>query len=234
MTGPVASHHDVLNELRAALAPHGVFLRGVVNFLEDDAAPFLNDGARARSVALLGNAGSSIWPAFERWRTGRPDKGGDNPLDDWSKAVIDPVADALGATAYFPSDPPWQPFQQWAMRAEGLKASPLGILIHPEYGLWHGYRGALGFDHPLQAPAPLPDRHPCDHCPDKPCLSTCPADAVLSSGFQLTPCRTHLRTEAGEKGCMQSGCLTRNACPVGIDYRYSTEQSRFHMAALTL
>ncbi len=234
MTGPAASHHDVLNELRVALAPHGVFLRGVVNFSKDDASPPLKDGTSASSVVLLGNAGSSIWPAFERWRAERPDKGGDNPLDDWSKAVIEPVAYALGATGYFPSDPPWQPFQQWAMRAERLKASPLGILIHPEYGLWHGYRGALGFDHFLPTPAPPPDRHPCDHCPDKPCLSTCPADAVLSSGFQLTPCRTHLRIEAGEKGCMQSGCLARNACPVGIDYRYSTEQLRFHMAALTL
>ena len=24
-------------------------------------------------------------------------------------------------------------------------ASPLGLLIHPDYGLWHGYRGALLF-----------------------------------------------------------------------------------------
>jgi hypothetical protein len=234
MTGPAASHDDVLNELRAALAPRGVFLRGVVNFSEDDAAPILNDGARARSVALLGNAGSSIWPAFEHWQFGAPDQGGDNPLDDWSKAVIDPVADAFGATAYYPSDPPWQPFQQWAMRAEGLKASPLGILIHPTYGLWHGYRGALGFAHRLIVAPRAPDRHPCDHCPDKPCLSTCPADSVQSSGFELTPCRAHLSTEIGQAGCMQSGCMARNACPVGTEYRYSTEQLRFHMAALTL
>ncbi|WP_438747776.1 ferredoxin [Pararhizobium sp. O133] len=233
MTGPVASHFDVLNELRAALAPHGVFLRGVVNFSKDDAAPLLRDGTPAGGVVLLGNVGGSIWPAFERWRAAMPD--GDNPLDDWSKAVIEPVAHLFGATAYFPSAPPWQPFQQWAMRAEGLKASPLGILIHPAYGLWHGYRGALGFEHslPVLAP-PLPARHPCDHCPDKPCLSTCPADAVLSSGFQLAPCRSHLKTGAGQAGCMQGGCLARNACPVGIDYRYSTEQLRFHMAALTL
>ena len=30
------------------------------------------------------------------------------------------------------------------MRAEGLKPSPLGVLVHPDFGLWHGYRGAIG------------------------------------------------------------------------------------------
>ncbi|MBP1857224.1 Fe-S-cluster-containing hydrogenase component 2 [Rhizobium herbae] len=115
-----------------------------------------------------------------------------------------------------------------------MKASPLGILIHPEYGLWHGYRGALGFAHVLPAAAPAVDAHPCDHCPDKPCLSSCPADAILPSGFQIKPCRAHLRTREGQTGCMAGGCLARNACPVGAEYRYSTEQLRFHMAALSL
>lgn len=233
MTGPVTSN-DVLKELRAALAPHGVFLRGVVNFSDGETAPFLMDGQAAKSVVLLGNIGGSLWPAFQRWRDGLPDRGGENPLDAWSKVVIEPVAQAFGASAYFPSDPPWQPFQQWAMRAEGLKASPLGILIHPRYGLWHGYRGALGFAQKLPEATNQIDRHPCDHCPEKPCLSRCPAQAVLSSGFQLTPCRSHLKTREGQAGCMTGGCLARNACPVGVEYRYPAEQLYFHMAALNL
>ena len=133
------------NNIRAALEPHGLFLRGFVNFAEGEAAPQLADGRPAGSVVLIGNIGSSLWPAFSRWRETQPDRGGDDPLDNWSKAVLRPVAAAVDAAVWFPSDPPWQPFQQWAMRAEGLKASPLGILIHPVYGLWHGYRGALGF-----------------------------------------------------------------------------------------
>ncbi|OBZ93871.1 ferredoxin [Pararhizobium polonicum] len=234
MTGPVASHDDVLSKLRAALAPHGVFLRGVVTFTAGEGAPVLKDGQVARSVVLLGNAGGSIWLAFERWRKDTLEGGGENPLDTWSKTVIGPVAQRLGATAYFPSDPPWQPFQQWAMRAEGLKASPLGILIHPEYGLWHGYRGALGFDHALAPTMPDSRAHPCDECSAKPCLSSCPADAVLSSGFQVSPCRAHLKTREGQAGCMAGGCRARNACPVGVEHRYSTRQLRFHMAALGL
>lgn len=233
MTGPVTSN-DVLSELRAALAPHGVFLRGVVSFADGEPAPTLNDGKAAGSVVLLGNVGGSIWTAFERWRDGLPDRGGKNPLDLWSKVVIAPVAQHLGATAYFPSDPPWQPFQQWAMRAEGLKASPLGILIHPQYGLWHGYRGALGFAQALPPVASPNHPHPCDHCPDKPCLSSCPVQAVVLTGFQVTPCRAHLKTMEGQGGCMAGGCIARNACPVGAGYRYPVEQLHFHMAALSL
>jgi hypothetical protein len=234
MSGPLTSSDDVLKRLRAVLEPHGVFLRGAVNFVSGDKAPILSDGQAAASIVLLGNIGRSIWPSFERWRGVRANKDARNPLDTWSKAVIGPVALEFGATAYFPSDPPWQPFQQWAMRADDLRQSPLGILIHPEYGLWHGYRGALGFGHFLPAALPVRHAHPCDTCSDKPCLSGCPVDAVLTSGFQIAPCRTHLKTAEGKTNCMIAGCLARNLCPVGTEYRYQPEQLRFHMAALNL
>ncbi|MFD1326406.1 ferredoxin [Mycoplana ramosa] len=220
--------------IRAAFAPHGLFLRGTVNFAGNEPAPVLSSGERAASIALIGNVGSSIWPAFRAWQEGRSDRGGIDPLDAWSKAIIGPVAVELGATAWFPSDPPWQPFQQWAMRAEGLRASPLGILIHPQYGLWHGYRGALGFAHPLDGVEPPAPDHPCDRCPDTPCLTHCPVAAVAPYGFDVAACRSHLRTEAGQASCMVFGCLARNACPVGAEHRYVADQLRFHMAALGL
>ncbi len=223
-----------LETIRAALQPHGLFLRGFVNFAEGEAAPDLASGGSARSVALIGNIGSSLWSAFSRWRDTEPDSGGSDPLDTWSKAVIRPIAALADATAWFPSDPPWQPFQQWAMRAEGLKASPLGILIHPVYGLWHGYRGALGFAEPIVAAPAAHAAHPCDHCPDKPCLTTCPAGAVHPETFDVPACRSHLRKPEGQSGCMVGGCLARAACPVGSDFRYNGAQLRFHMAALSL
>ncbi len=222
-----------LDAVRAALAPHGLFLRGVVHFEAGD-GPLLDDGRSAATVVLVGNAGGSLWPAFSRWRAGQADGGGENPLDDWSKAVIRPVAAAAGADVWFPSDPPWQPFQRWAIRAEGLKPSPLGILIHPVYGLWHGYRAALGFAGLVGAATRPAGPHPCDTCAKKPCLSTCPAGAVRPEGFDVAACRAHLRTPEGQAGCMQLGCLARAACPVGADHRYPVKQLRFHMAALSL
>ncbi|MBK5570064.1 4Fe-4S dicluster domain-containing protein [Ensifer sp. SSB1] len=234
MTVPSATADKIIETVRAALQPHGLFLRGTVNFSSAEAAPLLADGRRAASVVLIGNIGGSLWRPFSRWRDGLPDRGGADPLDTWSKAVIQPIAAACDATAYFPSDPPWQPFQQWAMRAEGLGASPLGILIHPRYGLWHGYRGALAFDRPLPETGERAAGHPCDRCTAKPCIAACPGSALTDERFDVGLCRGHLRGEAGRAGCLSSGCLSRNACPVGAGYRYPEGQLRFHMAALSL
>jgi epoxyqueuosine reductase QueG len=122
------------------------------------------------------------------------------------------------------------PFQQWAMRAEGLKPSPLGILIHPRYGLWHAYRGALLFDAELpviEAENPI---HLCDACVGKPCLKACPAEAYSEAGFAYEACLSHVRGRNGEP-CRIGGCLDRNACPYGTDYRYPPEVQAFHMKA---
>jgi len=223
---------DVLDDIRAALAPHGIFLRGCVRFSEGEEGPSLTNGRRARSVVLLGNIGGSVWEPFSRWREDHA--GIENPLDEWSKSLIRPLAARLGATAYFPSDPPWQPFQQWAMRAEGLRPSPLGILIHPVYGLWHGYRGALGLAEAIESGDAVAGEHPCDRCRDKPCLTTCPAGAISAEGFDVGACRSHLRSGEGRGGCLGGGCLARAACPVGLEYRYPPAQLGFHMAALDL
>ncbi|MDO6963312.1 ferredoxin [Rhizobium alvei] len=219
----------LFDEIRGVLAPHGLFLRGLVGFAGD--GPVLSDGGQARSVLLIGNVGGSLWRAFSHWRDENPTI--DNPLDRWSEQTIRPIANRFGATAYFPSEKPWQPFQQWAMRAEGLKPSPLGILIHPEFGLWHGYRGALGFTQELLVTPTEPQPHPCETCSDRPCLTTCPVSAIASDHFDVAACRSHLRSVAGVGGCMEAGCLARNACPVGQDLRYPDAQLRFHMAALS-
>lgn len=222
----MGNEDDRVDIIRAALAPHGIFMRGVLCF--DGDGPEIAEG-RARTVVLLGNVGGSIWPAFSAWKKHHPDRA--DPLDAWSVEVISPVAASLGGTAWFPSERPWQPFQRWAMQAEGLKASPLGILVHPDYGLWHGYRGAIGLSGAVDRPSAEPRPHPCDHCPDKPCLTTCPAGAVLPGHFEVASCRSYLG-EKGRQTCKQSGCIARNACPVGVEYRYPEEQLRFHMAAL--
>lgn len=218
----------VLEALEEALEPSGIRLRGVVSFAEGE-GPTLADGSCARSVVLLGNIGGSIWSPFSAWRKAHHRS---NPLDEWSKWVIGPIAAEFGATAFYPSDPPYMPFQQWAMRAEGLRSSPLGILIHPVFGLWHGYRGALAFRDALDAPVVMPAASPCESCAGKPCLATCPAEAISIAGFAVDPCRDHLASVAGRAGCMVSGCFARNVCPAGVGYRYPPEQLAFHMDAL--
>ncbi|MBX9468901.1 MAG: ferredoxin [Rhizobium sp.] len=231
MSGP----SGVLSALDVRLGAFGLSCRGVLRFDGKDQAPWLADGRPASAIVLIGVAGGAMWPVFSAWRDAQADGGGSNPLDRWSKIVIDAVAADFGTSACFPSEAPYQPFQTWAMTAEGLKPSPLGILIHPRFGLWHSYRGALLFrDWRDEIVAPETVAHPCDTCADKPCRSACPVGAISESGFDVARCRQHLVTPIGQGGCMVSGCLARNACPVGADFRYPDAQLGFHMQALKL
>jgi len=226
----------MLVEIVRDLARHGLIPRGGFAFAPGEQAPAGGSGAPAQAVLLVGHGGSSIWPHFETWRARQP-RDIANPLDTWSRETIGAVAAAFDARAVSPSDRPYLPFQQWAMRAEGLKPSPLGILMHPEFGLWHAYRGALLFDYPGVAEelralnqAAREPIHLCDLCIGKPCRNACPVGAHAGQDFAYQACLIHVRSGAG-KACMTGGCLDRNACPYGVGHRYSAEQQAFHMAA---
>ncbi len=227
MTGNDSS--ALLARLCGMLEPHGLFVRGGVRF--EDTAPVLANGRRIESLLLVGHAGSSLWPSFQRFRE---TYSGPDPLDHWSKQVIDPVARAIDGVALYPFDRPWWPFQQWVAAGEGLKPSPLGILIHPEFGLWHSYRAALAFDRPVEFAESRTVQHPCDTCDDRPCLTACPAGAIAESAFDVKRCRGYLATHEGQGSCMVTGCASRVACPVGRSYRYDPAHQQFLMQALDL
>jgi ferredoxin len=115
-------------------------------------------------------------------------------------------------------------------RAEPVHVSPLGMLIHPDWGLWHSYRGALAFREPLDLPPPDVRPSPCDACATKPCLSTCPVGAFTTSGYDTAACVAHISTPAG-RDCIDEGCRARRACPVGVAHRLLPEQAAHHMRA---
>ena len=177
-----------------------------------------------RSVLLVGHAGPGMWRCFSRGRRDGPE-----PLDRWSRSVLEACARAFGCTVVMPSDgPPWAPFQVWALRAGRVHRSPVGLLIDPVWGLWHAYRGALLLPWRLEVPQPPPRPSPCERCRDRPCLTACPVGAFSAGGFDPHACRSHLAAPEG-RGCVDGGCRARDACPVGI--RYPAPQVRFHMRA---
>jgi hypothetical protein len=217
----------LIEQLEAELGRIGMMLRGGFTASRaEDALPELGPGRPARTLLLVGNVGPAMYRHFFA-AEGAPA----NALDTWTRDRIGPIAAGFGARAVFPFDgPPHHPFQRWAKRAEGLKSSPLGILIHPEFGLWHAYRAALLFDQALDLPQGPRHLHPCDDCVERPCLSTCPVTAVTPAGYDSVRCATHAASDAGEE-CRDRGCIARRACPVGREHAYPARAMQFHMAA---
>ncbi len=219
----------ILAGLANAAASHGLRLRGGFRAADGDGIPALPDGRAASSLVLLGPIGGSLWPHFAaspEMADGRAD-----PLDRWSRRIVDGLATRFDALALYPfGGPPHHPFQRWALRADTVAPSPLGMLIHPDYGLWHGYRGALAFAEAIDGPAAARRDSPCLTCAAKPCLSACPVGAFTGDRFDVVACRAHLERPEGAT-CRDDGCLARNACPVGREHAYPAAQIRFHQAA---
>ncbi len=202
--------------------------RGAFHPTHADGVPAMADGREAGTVVLVGVVGGSCWDAFQAAEESRQSP---DPLDRWSRRVVTGLAAELGADALFPfGGPPFLPFIRWARRAEAVHPSPIGPLIHPEYGLWHAYRGALAFAESIELPPADERPRPCDTCADKPCLTTCPVGAFSRDGYDVSACVGHIGGNRGGN-CLGGGCLARRACPVGVAYQYVPAQMGFHMRA---
>ena len=119
-----------IQRINALATDSGLTLRGWFEIQAGDMVPVLESGRPATLLMLFGQAGSAVWSSFSRsteFVDGKPD-----PMDRWSHRVGTLLAKQLGGRALFPFEgPPWHPFGQWAQRAENLRPSPLGVLMHP-------------------------------------------------------------------------------------------------------
>ncbi|MGI9434126.1 MAG: hypothetical protein ACR2Q4_04735 [Geminicoccaceae bacterium] len=214
--------------LLSKLQDKGLYILG--KFPVDADETVLPDApAQPAEIAIVGNVGSSIWSTFEAQRRQQPDL----TLDRWTKETIDGIFGPLGIRTLYPFEgPPYWPFTQWAKRTGNLFSSPIGITIHPTYGLWHAFRAALLFERSSDFDdCPRSEsENPCDTCADRPCLNTCPVAAFSERGYDFGACLDHIATPSN--ACRQGACLARAACPIGRQYHYEQEHAAFHMHEL--
>ena len=212
-------------QISKVLDAKGMICRGGFHPTDADLVP---DGVE--TCILVGNAGAQFWRSFSSERPADAD-----PVDAWTKRVLEKIATDLGAKVLLAfTGPPFLPFLKWAKRSEPVTESPIGPLIHPVYGLWHAYRGMLLFQEKIALPN-APSRtsgaqsiSPCNTCVDQPCLQACPVKAVNGDTFDVAACSGFISTAEGAD-CLSTGCRARRACPIGKDYIYEPAQALHHM-----
>lgn len=205
--------------LKQDLAAHHLEILGGFHPDGDDGLP-----QGVGTLLLVGPAEPGFWAHFTaqaEWQDGQAD-----PMDRWSRRVLDGLAQTHGGTALYPfGGPPYHPFYRWALKTGRVWESPIRLLVHETQGLMVSFRGALALPWRVELP-PTPAR-PCDGCGDKPCLTACPVGALSATGYDVPACRSYLATGPD---CLNKGCQPRRACPLSQGYARLAEQSAYHMS----
>lgn len=96
-----------------------------------------------------------------------------------------------------------------AAQASGFaRTGPVHLAVHPTWGPWFGLRAVIVLDAPAPPPDPAQTHSPCDACP--------------------APCRA-ASAHAERHGWHWKDILAiRDACPVGVEHRYSESQIAYH------
>ena len=193
LTVSVRCGHELVMQycdIEKAFDGSGLICRGGFKPGLDDGVPGL---AEAATVLIVGNAGPVMWREFTNAVSAERRQMETNPLNDWTRIVVDSIAAGVCARALFAFDgPPYLPFHRWAMRTGVVHSSPIGLLIDPVYGLWHAYHAALVFADEFDLPALTRTANPCDSCTEKPCLNTCPVTAFSDVNYDVPACAEHI------------------------------------------
>ncbi|MCP4185964.1 MAG: hypothetical protein GY761_22110 [Hyphomicrobiales bacterium] len=225
-----------ISVLEDSLKEYGMNILGGFHLEPDEAVSFARSNCTVAGLVVASH-GRDMWRSFQAsvfFKDQLPDS-----LDRWTRSVLEDLAIKTGSGLVLPFDRPFPPFQEWAKRASGISNSPLGILMHHEYGLWFGLRGVFLFEVKVENQAVnkliqhrFDNEYPCDICIEKPCLSHCPVNAFDKTGLNVKACFSHLEkivNFSSQPDCLSKGCAARDACPVGAHHKYCDEQLQFHM-----
>ena len=194
--------------------------RDIPNLAASSGAPLADYGR----LVLIGHGGRRMWDALQNRGMKTTD-----PVDQYSMSLTQGfIRDCLGDARVlwlYPGDRYPFPLQRLGETAGWSHPSPLGTGINPVYGVWFAYRSAFLTDAELPLIHEAATRSPCNDCAEKPCVRTCPADAVQENGFDLDGCASH-RLSSGSP-CADR-CLARLACPFFPEHRYSLGQIQYH------
>ncbi len=213
-----------LASIVARLHEKGFTLFGVA-----DGTPYQEHLPDCQRAVVFAHGGRVGWDVFLEDVRQHPERLSDHihPLDDFVLRCIEEV------------DPNPDTSRRWIQCADtadvlldfrvlGQQAglglpSPVGLLIHPEYGLWVSLRMVLLTTEciPLSV---KPSSGPCETCVEKPCIQSCPAGAVQKTGWSVARCAQFHQ----DSDVCRGKCHSRLACPIGVEHRHGSLQHCYH------
>jgi len=174
-------------------------------------------------LIMIGHGGNLMWRHLSEHGLQ-----GDDPVDDYSvrlaRRFVAEFLDDCDCHVLYPGKVQ-VPLQKLGTVAGWHHASPLGLGVNAEYGPWFGYRVVLLVQAEIPVSVDPAGPSPCDSCADKPCVRTCPVDALSPAAMpDVAVCVDHRMSNGSE--CAYT-CLARHACPAGSPHRYGEEQTRY-------
>ena len=181
------------------------------------------DAASYNQVLLLAHGGTQLWRSVQASGIAS-----DHFVDDFSVSVMEAFLNkehpGSRFTVLYPGPAPIG-LRDLGVLAGWHHATPFRVGIHPDWGSWFAYRLVVLADTDY-APTVVPETSsPCDNCVDKPCIDVCPAKAVADDDLNLDQCLDYRLSE--DTVCADK-CLSRLACPVAHEHRYTPEQMAYH------
>lgn len=183
----------------------------------------LDNGDCDGYLLLLGNGGRTYWDNVSpaAWQQ-------QHPLDQHAVQSVEHYLQAeLPGSRYqilYPGEFPVG-LQQLGLLAGWHSNSPLKLGINPVFGLWYAYRALVWVERGLSETEVIDFESPCSTCINKPCVQSCPVDALSGAQKMLDRCIDFRLTV--DSPC-QSTCLARLQCPVAQQHRYSEQQLNYH------
>lgn len=220
--------------LREALRASGLNAFGVASAAAWDraVAPERQSAALspgAVSILVVGSGGQDMWNHFLADLRAHPEHLAEeaHPLDAFVERRVRAADALLGATPrrwFFASATAdvHLDFRALAQLAGLGRRSRLGLLLHPEFGVWLGLRAACFLPVPLPVTDPV-EGDPCDGCP-APCIDACPGNAFPGGHWNVDPCAAF---HAAAPTCASS-CASRSACVVAPHHRYDADEVQYH------
>lgn len=261
---PKEQPDSLVDNFVQGLAKDGLNMAAVLttDTLPDGVINDFNLNTTDSSLLLIGNHGPSMWRQLQQ-RQQRLGRVFADPVDDYVQDIIserlrETLPHQHGSILYprnrLDAHLPHVPLQQLGTLAGWHHTSPLGIGIHPEFGLWFAYRALVCIDCALSPatwadgqrsgiPKPAnqlssqltePTTHTspsasltiCDSCQSRACQTACPAGAITFG--QLPDMQLCSSYRLRENSPCANQCLARKACPAGEASRYDDAQTAHH------